>query len=389
MAEWVPPQVGGRAIRLSVAGTTVTVRSPLPAVVERVARYVGPWWDVAPGQATTGPVVTARLGGIEDLEREVAGGAWREVPYPRAATRYARLRAGTNVVAVTPTERLAFRYIPSTGRMEVHGPEPEALIRAGVRAARELVRAQLITAGWVVLHASAVVAADGRAVLVLGGRGAGKSTAAFTLASRGARLLGNDRVFARARGDGAVELAPWPSGAAVGLGLLGALGWTRIVRQRLPGGAEPHPSQDAKVTAAIAAGCTERLGADGRELKAHLRPHEFAEWFDVACASSGRVAAVFFPAVREGVVPGIDVGRRVAVSESDFMMGDQEDSYPDIFGLTDGQVGGTAHARAAVAAALGRLPTHAVILGHEPGANAAFLTSLLAKPAAAATRAVR
>ena len=280
MAEWVPPQVGGRAVRLSVARTTVTVRSPLPAVVERVARYVSPWWDVAPGQGTTGPVVTARLGGFEDLEREVAGGAWREVPYPRAATRYARLRSGTSVVAVTPTERVAFRYTPATGRMEVHGHEPEALVRASVRVARELVRAQLIAAGWVVLHASAVVVADGRALLVLGGRGAGKSTAAFTLASRGARLLGNDRVFARARDDGAVELAPWPSGAAVGLGLLGALGWTRVVRTRLLGGAEPHPSQDAKVTAAIAAGCTGRLGADGRELKAHLRPHEFAEWFE-------------------------------------------------------------------------------------------------------------
>jgi len=99
-----------------------------------------------------------------------------------------------------------------------------ALVRATVRVVRELVRAQLVAAGWVLLHASAVAWPGGGAVLALGGRGAGKTTVACTLASGGAGLLGNDRVFARPTTDGGVELAPWPAGAAIGLGLMGVLG---------------------------------------------------------------------------------------------------------------------------------------------------------------------
>ncbi|MFP8886756.1 hypothetical protein [Streptomyces mangrovi] len=364
----------------------VTVRSPHRSVVEWIARYVGLWWHTAPADGESGnPVVTATATGFDELAAEVEAARWQEVSYPRAATRYALGREGT-VIAVTPSDRVGYRYAIITRRMDVHGEQPQVLARAAARVARELVRAQLVADGWVLLHASAVVWPGGRAVLALGGRGAGKSTVAFTLAAAGAGLLGNDRVFARPASDGGVELAPWPSGAAMGLGLLGALGWTEVVREHLAAGGAPHPSQDARATAAILAGHTTPLFDAGREVKAHIRPEDFTGWFGLSGAATGRVAALIFPAVRPGARPGLDGTRDVAavgVSESDFMMGATEDSYPDIFGLTGGRGAGTQQARAEVAARLATVPGHVVVLGHDLGANAAFLTRLAPAPEAA------
>lgn len=370
-------------LQLAVGAVGVTVRSPHRSVVDWIARYVGPWWHTAPADGAQGnPVVTATATGFTELAAEVDAAGWQEDSYPRAATRYALGREGT-VIAVTPSDRVGYRYTSATRRMDVHGEQPAALARAAARVARELVRAQLVADGWVLLHASATVWSGGQAVLVLGGRGAGKSTIAFTLAAAGAGLLGNDRVFARPTGDGGVELAPWPSGAAVGLGLLGALGWTGVARERLAAGAAPHPSQDARVTAAILAGHTTALFDGGRELKAHIRPEDFTGWFGLSGATTGRVAAVFFPAIRPEATPGLDdtrYGAAVGVAESDFMTGETEDSYPDIFGLTGGMGAGTPQARAETAARLAAVPGHAVVLGHDPGANAAFLTRLAPAP---------
>ncbi|MFC0863325.1 hypothetical protein ACFHYQ_13585 [Sphaerimonospora cavernae] len=375
MDELNLPSVNGNAVRVTAGETSVIVSSPDPGIIDWITGYVTPWWHIASANAADGPLVVATVSGVDEVAAEVAAGAWEEVGYPRATTRYARKEDDT-VIAVTPGERVAYRYTPSLHRMDVHGHESLTLARASVRVARELVRAQMVGAGWTLLHASAAVMPDGRAVLTLGGRGAGKSTVAFTLASRGAGLLGNDRVFARVHRDGGVELAPWPSGAAVGLGLLGALGWMDIARQRLANGAGPHPSQDPRVTAALLAGTTTALREGTRELKAHIRPEEFFSWYGLTGASSGRVAAVLFPAFHSDAEPKIEPGRTAAVADADFVMGAQEDSYPDIFGLTGGLGAGSAHARAAVAAELDKLPGYAVVLSHDHGANAVLLTSV-------------
>ncbi|MCX2968211.1 MULTISPECIES: hypothetical protein [Streptomyces] len=359
-------------------------------MIDWIARYVGPWWHTSRADDVMGgPVVTATATGFNELAAEVEAARWQEVGYPRAATRYTPGRDEGTVIAVTPSDRVGYRYTAATDRMGVHSEQPRSLARAAVRVARELVRAQLVVDGWVLLHASATVWPSGGAVLALGGRGAGKSTLAFTLAAAGAGLLGNDRVFARPAPEGGVELAPWPSGAAIGLGLLGALGWTEVAREYLAAGAPPHPSQDARATAAILAGHTTALFDKGREVKAHIRPEDFTGWFGLSGAACGRVTAVVFPAIRHGVRPGLDGTRDVAavgVSEADFMMGATEDSYPDIFGLTGGRGAGTAQARAEVAARLAAVPGHAVVLGHDPGANAAFLTRLVPAPRPAVER---
>ncbi|MFC8096976.1 hypothetical protein [Streptomyces sp. NPDC057363] len=114
------------------------------------------------------------------------------------------------------------------------------------------------------LHASAVVQ-DGRTVLTFGGKGAGKTTTALALASRhGYGLLANDRVFVRPGERGGVDVLPWPSAAAVGLGLLEALGWFETARERLEAGEALHPTQDKRVTRLCWPGTARRCGSAAR-----------------------------------------------------------------------------------------------------------------------------
>ncbi|WP_244189704.1 hypothetical protein [Streptomyces incarnatus] len=53
-----------------------------------------------------------------------------------------------------------------------------------------MIRASLLRDGWTLLQASGVVR-DDRALLTFGSKGAGKTTTALLLASRGAQLLAN------------------------------------------------------------------------------------------------------------------------------------------------------------------------------------------------------
>lgn len=112
---------------------------------------------------------------------------------------------------------------------------------AAARLARESMRGALLSRGWALLHASAV-AKGHRAMLTFGAKGAGKTTAALALARRpGWELLANDRIFARPSNAGYVDVLPCPAAAAIGLGLLDALGWHDIAHQRLHAGETLHP----------------------------------------------------------------------------------------------------------------------------------------------------
>ncbi|WP_416975526.1 hypothetical protein [Streptomyces sp. 4F14] len=176
--------------------------------------------------------------------------------------------------------------------------EPVALATA--RLAREVMRGVLLRAGWSVPHASAVTDQLGRSVLAFGHKGAGKTATALALASRsGFRLLANDRVFVRSDGNGGVDVLPWPS-AAIGLGLLNALGWFDTARDGLRDGEALHPTQDARVTAALLADRRELLREDGKELKVQVFPDQFARWFGLSPAAGSKAAALVFPA-REAI----------------------------------------------------------------------------------------
>lgn len=161
--------------------------------------------------------------------------------------------------------------------------------------AREAVRAVLHHEGWTLLHASAAVR-DGRAVLALGSKGAGKTTTALLLVRHcGGELVANDRIFVRTSSAG-VQILPWPAAAAIGLGLLEALGLYDLTRDRVRAGEQLHPTQDERVTAALRAGHrTPLLDPDGRELKTQVFPDQLHTWFGLPLATGGNAARTAVP----------------------------------------------------------------------------------------------
>lgn len=369
------------AVRLESAGHSVTVVAAEQAVTDWSGRYFGPWWkaaaldarDVCAGAVVIAEVDRDRFG---DESLAVTRVPHRSVGYARARLLVAEDREAGVIRAVSPEDGLAYRSEPQAGSLLVFGCETEPVATATARLAREMLRGLLLRDGWAVLHASAVVAEDGRTVLTLGRKGAGKTTTALALAGRhGCGLLANDRVFVRANDRGGVDVLPWPSAAALGLGLLDALGWFEICRERLEAGEALHPTQDRRVTEALLAGRREPLWEGGKELKVQVFPDQFPGWFGVPLATEGQAAALVFPRIEGGAAPAEEDGP-CGLGEGDFMSGATEDRYPDVFGLVGVDGGGTEEARRAVAERLAALPHHAVVLGHDVGANADFLAKV-------------
>ncbi|MET8830943.1 hypothetical protein ABZX40_29145 [Streptomyces sp. NPDC004610] len=369
------------AVRLETAGAAVTVVSTVKDVTDWTGRYIGPWWNAAetdPASICTGPLLTSTVD-----RKAYDDAAFLVTQQPHRSTTYARetmllssdVSSGV-IRAVTEGSGLAYRSEPAAGTLEVIGHDPEAVSTATARLAREMVRGALLQDGWSILHASAVVH-EGRVVLTIGEKGAGKTTTAVALAhTHRLGLLANDRVFVRADEDGGVDVLPWPSAAALGLGLLDALGWSAIARDRLEHGEALHPTQDEQVTQALLTGRTEPLWRGGRELKAQIFPDQFPHWFGLTLATGGRAAAIVFPRIEPGATPALeDRGRKL--EDGDFMSGATEDRYPDVFALARGVDGGGAPAaRDEVTRRLAALPHHCVVLGHDVAGNAAFLAKL-------------
>ncbi|MFF1675700.1 hypothetical protein ACFVYG_06585 [Streptomyces sp. NPDC058256] len=364
------------AVRLHAAEAAVTVLSADRAVTDWCARYVRPWWDafeVPADQKHTVPIVVARVDPGRYAEEAAAvcnDPHTVTTRYARADTLVSRNDDGV-ITAVSPGLSLAYRSEPATGRVTVCGTDTEPVAAATARIAREAARGVLLRAGWAVLHASAV-ALDQEVILMLGGKGEGKTTAALTLADRhGWELLANDRVFVRPAVNG-VWVMPWPSAAALGLGLLDALGWYDSARERLLAGQALHPTQDQRVTVALMAGRRTPVREGKRELKAQVFPDQFPAWFGVGLASGGRAVSLLFPRVRPGASPALTENGRT-LADADFMSGATEDRYPDVFCLLGVDGGGLAEARKQVTERLGFLPHHAVVLGHDVDANADVL----------------
>lgn len=368
---------------VTAAGATVTVASGSKAVTDWCSRYVRPWWAAADVQAESlcwGPRLVAQVDPVRYAELTAV---MADAPQ-LSSTKYARAhllvtQGDTDgaIMAVSPEEALAYWSEPATGRLSVYGFGVEAVAINAARLAREVVRGVLLRAGWTVLHASAV-AVNGQVILAVGSKGAGKSTAALATAVRhGWALLANDRVFVRPCPSGGVEVLPWPSAAAVGFGLLDALGWYDLARERLVAGESLHPTQDQRVTDALLAGDRTPQWDGKRELKAQVFPDQLPDWFGVNMATGGRAAVLLFPRIVPGAVPTVEEEDR-GLADSDFMRGKTEDRYPDVFKLVRVDGGGTIEARRAVTNQLAALPHHSVVLGHDPMANADFLAQLVA-----------
>jgi hypothetical protein len=172
-----------------------------------------------------------------------------------------------------------------------------------------------------------------------------------------------------------VDVLPWPSAAALGLGLLDGLGWFDVVRERLAAGESLHPTQDDRVTEALRAGRREPLWEGGKELKTQVFPDQFPNWFGVPLATGGTAAALLFPRIEAGAAPAVEDAAR-GLRDGDFMSGKTEDRYPDLFELARVDGGGSAEARQEVARLLADLPHHSVVLAHDVAANADVLAKV-------------
>ncbi|MFL0021930.1 hypothetical protein ACJBCE_03180 [Streptomyces sp. NBUL23] len=370
------------ATRLQAASAEVTVLSNRTEVTDWARRYFGLWWAASAVEASSvcaGPVVVATVDPTEHaaLTLQVHDGRHtEEVEYARHRMLVAR--DGEDIIAASPDESMVYRCTASTGRLELSGIGVMELALAAARLAREVIRGQLLRDGWAVLHASAVVRpADGATLLSFGGKGAGKTTTALLLASAGWQLLANDRVLTRPTGERDVEVVPWPSAAALGLGLVDALGWAAAARGHLQEGGAFHPTQHDAVTDALLAGDFTPLWESGkrRERKVQVWPDQFPELFGVELATGGRAAGLLFPKVEADGSPDIvDGGQALGLGEDDFMSGATEDRYPDIFELARGvDGGGRRSARDEVSSRLAMMPHLRVRLSYDVPASVAAL----------------
>lgn len=370
------------ATRLEAASAAVTVLSNRTEVTDWAARYFGQWWNASAVEASSvcaGPVLVADVDPTEyaELSLQVHDGRHTdEVEYARHRMLVAR--DGEDIIATSPDEAIGYRCTPSTGRLVLSGVGVMELALAAARLAREVVRGQLLREGWAVLHASAVVRPeDGATLFAFGGKGAGKTTTALLFASAGWRLLANDRVLTRPTGERDVEVVPWPSAAALGLGLVDALGWGAATRGHLQEDGSFHPTQHDAVTDALLTGDFTPLWEDDRprERKVQVWPDQFPKLFGVELATGGRAAGLLFPRVEaDGSPDVVDGAQTLGLGEDDFMSGATEDRYPDIFELARGvDGGGRRSARDEVSARLAMMPHLRVRLSHDVPASIAAL----------------
>ncbi|MGW4699740.1 hypothetical protein [Streptomyces sp. NPDC004285] len=363
------------AVRITTAdGQAVTVASHSEAMSAWSARYLGHWWTAEPVQDIIGPMVS---GDVDDTERHrltdlVTGAAHQRIEY--AGTQMLYTREQGMVTAVQPDQELAYRWDPGWKLLRIVGADETAVATATARLAREVLRAQLHADGWAILHASAVTDEDGATVLTLGDKGAGKTTTGFTLARAGWALLANDRVFARADEEGTVQVLPWPSAAAIGLGLLHALDLYDTVRERLASGEQMHPTQHPRVTDALLTGRREPLWkSDGKELKPQFFPDQLTTWLSLQLATQGHAAGILLPHITPDATPRlIEISR--GVQDTDFFGEATEDRYPDVFGLLPPPADHTA-----LRTALDGLPRQGLVMGHDTSANTTLLKDALAR----------
>ncbi|MGW0673338.1 hypothetical protein [Streptomyces sp. NPDC002746] len=360
------------ATRITTADNqSVAVISRTSAITDWVSRYLGLWWtaaDVDPG-AATGPVIRADVDEEQhaELGARVLAGRPEEVTYATAPMLVTRDEAGL-VTATQPDDGLSYVWEPAASRMRIVGVDETAVATATARLAREVVRGQLLADGWQILHASAVTRpSDGATLLTLGKKGAGKTTTGFLLARTGLHLLANDRVFARFDGE-VIRVLPWPSAAAIGFGLLDALGWYEPVRVRVRAGELMHPTQKQQVTDAILAGDRTPLWKrSGAEMKPQFFPDQLESLLGLTLAAEGYVVGILFPEVAPDAAPVLTAAAR-GVTDADFFSSATEDRYPDVFGLRPPEA-----SNQDLVGRLTQLPHQALTMNHDPEASTAVL----------------
>ncbi|MEU2514418.1 hypothetical protein [Streptomyces syringium] len=176
------------ATRIATAAQAAVVTSNSTVVTEWALRYFGPWWNATSTTADDCPQVIADINPdkVTEIAQRVVDDSDEETVYANSAMILARDDDGT-VFASQPDDKTAYRAEPR-GPLHIYGCEDVPVALATARLAREVVRGRLLADGWSILHASAIVR-DGKTVLTLGDKGAGKTTTALLLARAGWQLL--------------------------------------------------------------------------------------------------------------------------------------------------------------------------------------------------------
>lgn len=365
-----------RAMQVSVADAAVTVITTEPTVRDWLTSYLGSWWTVRELPTTDGvlsaPVLRCSLdpAGYQSAHNHIQRQPHQVVEFARKPIQVASRSNGVH--AIDPGERVAYHATCEAGQVDLIAVEPIGLCLAAARIARELVRVQLEADGWSILHASAVVQEDS-ALLTLGAKGAGKTTVALLLSSDGWRLLANDRVFIH---PAALALLPWPSAAALGIGLLHAHGLLGKVRERITLGHQLHPTVAPTVVTAISDGRTEALiDEHGKELKPQFFPHQLVDWLGLRLARSATAGQLLFPRIAPTGQPELKPAART-LTDTDFFDPAGDDRYPDFLGLARISPEQRHQMWARISHRVESLPHQGVLLNHDSAQSRQLLATL-------------
>ncbi|MGH3979438.1 MAG: hypothetical protein ACRDRZ_10635 [Pseudonocardiaceae bacterium] len=365
------------AVSVMAGEAACLVVSEHPAVLDWITVYLGSWWTVTPAEATPGgsghAVLRCRLDPQAHWQARAAvhDQPHRVVEFARKPVQVVDHLAG--VCAVDVEEQVAYHATSGGREVTLVAADSLGLCLAAARIARELIRVQLEAAGWVILHASCAVR-GGQAILALGGKGAGKTTTALLLAAEGLTLLANDRVFLH---PDTLALLPWPSAAALGLGLLRGHGLLDGVRARLVAGEQLHPTVDPRVTAAIRHGHDTALVDDrGRELKPQFFPHQLVDWLGLRLARCAVAGRLLFPRVSPTTQPALRPTEQT-LAGPDFFDPDSDDRYPDILRLARTSPDRRRELWTQAGRHIATLPRSSVALNHDTAAARRLLTPLI------------
>ncbi|MFE7114333.1 hypothetical protein ACFU99_02770 [Streptomyces sp. NPDC057654] len=370
------------ATRITAPGTTarVVVGSSHPDIVGWARRYPRPWWDTEPcpcpypdQSPASEPAVVAHVAPetVAEITRIVAGHPDREVRYTGNGLTVTRDLDGY-AYAAQDDGRLAYSIDATRHSLAIAGHEPVPVALAAARLARDMVRTQLVGAGWVLVRASAVER-QGRALLIAGRRGA-DTTAALVLAhARWGRLLSYGRVFVHRDQEGGVRLLPWPAAAAVSLALIDTLDLYDVVRRNFCVGERVHPTQAPRVGDALRAGrhVPERNGT-GDELRVHLYPDQLHSWLGLSLAHHGTATGVLTTCLEPDRHTPSAATDHSAPAAFEFITRKGDELYSDFFSLTDGPRG----AHVATREALNELPYRSLTFGPNLAHHAAALIAV-------------
>lgn len=274
-------------------GPTVELNGPDP-ITDYARRYLGAWW---PHSDRSGPRTDASLCVLEDSE--LANRMKDAVDQEGLPTDFYQRRAAK--VVHTARGRIVADESGSVIGSDVRrkravlvSPAPDRSLAC--RIIRDLATSEVERSGWTLLHAAAV-AKDGAGVLVVGAKGAGKTTASLALARAGWSIVSNDRTLLGRSAVGGWSLVSWPTTCNLGLELLHAMNWDQRLRAELERDPSIAQSQKGPVVDAIAAGATTAVVSGGREHKWHYLPEEMVAWHGVTLAPSADLRVVLAPLV--------------------------------------------------------------------------------------------